>query len=80
VSTLSKSLEIWYTERWCKGATWYQVWLECNKHSQVIRDYSRKQHQYVVTPTGQTANGKKLKIGTEVGQLSNFNLLWFERN
>ena len=33
----------------------------------VIGDYSRKKHQYVVTPTGYTAYGKKLKIGVWIG-------------
>jgi len=31
---LSDSLKSWYTKRWCKGASWYQVWLKYNKHLQ----------------------------------------------
>ena len=23
---------IWYKERWCKGTSWYEVWLEYDKH------------------------------------------------
>ena len=31
---LSDCLEIWYKKSWCKGASWYQVWLQYDKHSQ----------------------------------------------
>jgi len=39
---LSACLEIWCTERWCKGVSWYQVWLEYDKQSQSYCNYSRK--------------------------------------
>ena len=33
----------WYTERRCKGASWYQVWLEYDKHSQnYLRLFTKK--------------------------------------
>ena len=44
---LSDYLEIWYTDRQCKGVSWYQVSIEYGKHLQsYLRLFTKKQHLY----------------------------------
>jgi len=64
---LSNCLENWYIQWWSKGASWYQVWLECNKYLQSYLQLFIK-----ITPICCHAHKvnhawQKLKIGTEVG-------------
>jgi len=56
-----------------KGSSWYQIWLQYRKQSQVY-------HKNSTNMLGKTINGKKLKIIKEIGNYQASNLLLFERN
>jgi len=68
----------WYTEKWCKHASWYQFWLEYNKHSQRYLQLFMKKipicgHAHRVNCEWQEAENLYR------GRLTS-TLLWFERN
>ena len=56
---LSDCLEIWYTKRWCKGASWYQAWLEYDKHSEsYLRLFTKNNTNMLSRPQGKPQEAK----------------------
>ena len=56
-------LEVWYTERWYKGTSWYQVWLEYSKHLQnYLQLFTKNNTNMLSLPQGKLHMARSWKL------------------
>ena len=63
INGFSDCLEIWYKDRWWKGASWYQVWLKYDKHSKnYLWLFTKNSTNMLSCPQGKPCIARRVKL------------------